>query len=125
MALDTAHATQHNERAHRGTGAEWPETPHTQHNTPSGHTGEQEPSSPGHRTRNTTHQAVTPVNRNQVAKHIAKAKQRTSGHTSERDSGDPRHRTRNTTNQAGTPVNRSQVAHDTAHAQQRTELAHR
>ena len=42
-------------------------TNNTQHITPSEHTGEQEPSGPGHRTRNTTHTAGTPVNRSQVA----------------------------------------------------------
>ena len=49
-AEDTVHATQHTERAQRRTGAGRPRTPHTQHNTTSGHTGEQEPGGPGHRT---------------------------------------------------------------------------
>ena len=53
------------------------DTAHTQHNMPSGHTGEQEPSGPGHRTSKTTHQAGTPVNRSQVAQDIAQAKQGT------------------------------------------------
>ena len=48
-----------------------PRTPHTQHNTSSGHTGEQEPSGPGHRTSKATHQAGTPVNRSQVAQDAA------------------------------------------------------
>ena len=48
-----------------------------QHNTQSGHTGEQEPSDPGHRTRNTTHRAGTLVNRSQVAQDTAHAKQGT------------------------------------------------
>ena len=47
------------------------------HNTQSGHTGEQEPSGPGHRTRNTTNHAGAPVSRSQVAQHTADAKQRT------------------------------------------------
>ena len=63
VARDTAHAKQHTERAHQRTGAKWRRTQHTQHNTPSRHTGEQEPSGPGHRTRNTTHRASTLVNR--------------------------------------------------------------
>ena len=45
MAQDTAQAKQHTEQAHRLTGGKWPRTPHTQHNKPRGHTGEQEPSS--------------------------------------------------------------------------------
>ena len=44
-------------------------------NAPSGHTGEQEPSGPGHCTRNTTNHAGTPVNRSQVAQDTAEAKQ--------------------------------------------------
>ena len=64
-------------------------------NTPSGHTGKQEPSGPGHRTRKATHQAG------------------------------PGHGTRHTAHTAGTPVNRSQVAQDTAHATQHAERAHR
>ena len=71
MARDTAHATQHTEQAHRTTGAKWPKTPHTQHNTPSEHTGEQEPSGPGHRRRNTTNRAGTLVNRSQAAQDTA------------------------------------------------------
>ena len=46
-------------------------------NTPGGHTGEQEPRGPGPDTRNTTHRAGTPVNRSQVARDTAQAKQRT------------------------------------------------
>ena len=52
------------------------DTAHTG-NTPSGHTGEQEPSGPGHRTHNTTNQAGTPVNRGQLAQDTAQAKQHT------------------------------------------------
>ena len=46
-------------------------------NAPSGHTGEQEPSGPGHRKRITTHQAGTPVNRSRVIGTRHKQKQRT------------------------------------------------
>ena len=46
-------------------------TSHTQHNAPSEHIGEWEPRGPGHRTRTTTHGAVTPVNRSQVAQDTA------------------------------------------------------
>ena len=42
-----------------------------------GHTGEQEPSGPGHRTRNTTHQAGTPVNGSQLVQDTAHATQHT------------------------------------------------
>ena len=55
VAKDTAPAKQPTEQAHRGTGVRWPRTPQTQHNTPSGHTGEREPSGPGHHTRESTH----------------------------------------------------------------------
>ena len=71
MAQDTLHARQRTERAHWCTGAKWPRTPHTQHNTPSGHSGEQEPSRPGHRKRNATHRTGTPVNRSQLAQDTA------------------------------------------------------
>ena len=76
-AQDIVHATQPMKQAHRRTGAKWPRTPHTQHNTSSEHTGEQEPGGPGHPTRKTTHRAGTPVNRSQVARDTAQAKQRT------------------------------------------------
>ena len=76
-AQDTVHATQPTKRAHRRTGAKWPRTPHTQHNTPSEHTSEQKPGGPGHPTHKTTHRAGTPVNRSQVARDTAQAKQRT------------------------------------------------
>ena len=102
-AKDTARAAQHIERAHRGTGAKGPRTPHTQHSTPSRQTGEQEPAGPGHRTRNTTNRVGAPVTRSQVAQDTA----------------------RNTTHRAGTRVNRSQGAQDTAHPTQHTEQAHR
>ena len=52
--------------------------PAQQHNTPSGHTGEEEPGGPGHRTRKTTHQAGAPVNRSQEAQDTAHAKQHTA-----------------------------------------------
>ena len=51
------------------------DTAHLQHNAASEHTGEQEPSGPGHRTRNTTHQAGTLVNKSQVAKDTADKRQ--------------------------------------------------
>ena len=76
MAQHTAHVTQHIERAHQCTGANWPRTPHTQHNAPGEHTIEQEPSGPGYGTRNTTHRASTPVNRSQVAQDTAHVTQR-------------------------------------------------
>ena len=47
------------------------DAPHTQHSTPSVLTGEQEPSGPGHRTRNTAHPARAPVTRSQVAQDTA------------------------------------------------------
>ena len=68
----------------------------------SGHTGEQEPSGPGHPTSKANDGAGAPVNRGQVAQDTA----------------------RNTTHRVGTPVNRSQVAQHTAR-QHRTERAHR
>ena len=43
----------------------------TKSNTPSGRTGEQEPSGPGHRTHHTTHPAGAPVNGSQVAQDTA------------------------------------------------------
>ena len=79
VAQDTAHAGQRTKQAHRCTGAKSLRTPHTQHNAPSEHTGEQEPCGPGHRTRNTRHWAGTPVNRSQVAQDTAHARQRTEG----------------------------------------------
>ena len=51
--------------------------PAQQHNTPSRHTGEQEPGGPGHRTRKTSHRAGAPVNRSQEAQDTAHAKQHT------------------------------------------------
>ena len=52
-----------------------------QHNATSEHTGEQEPSRPGHRARNTTHQASQLMNRSQVAQDTAHATERTErGH---------------------------------------------
>ena len=44
VAQDTAHGTPNAERTQRCTGANWPRTPHTQHNTRSVHTGEKEAS---------------------------------------------------------------------------------
>ena len=40
MAQDTANATQHAELEHRGTGAKWLRTPHTQYNALSKQGGE-------------------------------------------------------------------------------------
>ena len=77
MAQDTAHARQRTERAHRCTRANWPRTPHTQHNTPSVHTAGQEPSGPGHCTCKTTHRAGTTLNRSQVAQDTAHTAQHT------------------------------------------------
>ena len=124
MAKDTAHGTQQSERAHRLTRAKWPRMPSAQHNNPSGHTGEQEPSGQGHpnaqhntpsghtgegepsnqgsSAHNTTHQAGTAVHRSQVANDTA-----------------------HTAHLAGTQVTRSRVTRDTAHTTQQTERAHR
>ena len=77
MAQDTADATQQTTRAHRSAGAKWPRTPHTQSNAPSGHTGEQEASGPGHGTDSTTHRAGKPMNSSGVAQDTAPAEQRT------------------------------------------------
>ena len=103
VAKDTAHATLHRKQAHRCTGAKWPRTPQTQPNTPRKHTGEQEPSGPGHRTP----KYITP-----------------SVHSDEQRPSSPGHSTHNTRHRACTPVNKSQVAKDTAHATQHTERAH-
>ena len=70
------------------------DTAHTQRNTQSKHTGEREPSGPRHHTRNTTHQAGTPVNRSQVAKDTAHTQRNApSGHTGEQEPSGPGHRT--------------------------------
>ena len=50
MVQDTAQARQRTEQAHCCTRAKSPRTPHEQSYTPNGHTGEQEPSGPRHRT---------------------------------------------------------------------------
>ena len=102
LVKDTAQATQHTERAHRSTGAKWPRKPHTQSNTPSGHTGERKPRGQGHCTDSTP-----------------------SGHTCEGEPSGQGHRTYNTTHGAGTPVIGTQVAKETAHASQHTKRAHR
>ena len=75
--------------------------------TPSGHTGEQEQSGPGHRTGDTTTRQNT-----------------TSGHTGEQEPSGPGHSTHNTTHRASTPVKRSEETKDTTHATQRTEQTH-
>ena len=77
MARHTAQAKQHTEAGgpvNRSQVAK--DNAHTD-NTPSGHTGEQEPSGPGHRTSKATHRARTPLKRSQVAQDTAHAKQRT------------------------------------------------
>ena len=79
MTQVTAQATQHTERAHGCTGANGPRTLQTEHNAPRKHTGEQEPSGPGHRTDNTTQQPSTPLDRSQVAQVTAHTTQRTQG----------------------------------------------
>ena len=73
----------------------------TAHSTPSVPTCEAEPSGQGHRTRNTTNEAGTPVNRSQPAKDTAQ-----------------------TAYWACTLMNMSQVAKDTAHPAPHTERAH-
>ena len=147
MAQDTAHATPHTGQAHRRTGVRWRMAPHTQHNTPGEHTGEQAPSGPGHHARNEKPTANTAANSRQVGQHTAHATQHSerthrstgakwprtprmqqnalSEHTGEQEPSAPGHRTRNTTLRARTFVNRSQVAQDTAQATQHTERAHR
>ena len=74
---DTVHTTRQTERAHRLTGARWPRILHTQHNTLTGHTGEQEPRGPGHRKHNTTHRAHAPVSKSKEAEDTAHATQYT------------------------------------------------
>ena len=51
------------------------DTAHMPSNAPSEHTAEQQPSGPGHCTRNTTHQAGIPLNKSQVAKDTAQTTQ--------------------------------------------------
>ena len=77
VGQDTAQTTQSTEPTQRGTRAKWSGTLRAQHNAPSGHTGEQEPSGPGHRTHNTKHRANRPMNKSQVAHDIAQATQNT------------------------------------------------
>ena len=77
MTKNTAHTRQHTGHAHGRRGVKCPRTPQTHHNTASLHTGDQEPSGPGHRTCNTTHGACIPVNRSQVAEDTAQATQHT------------------------------------------------
>ena len=75
VAQDTAHKAPQTERAHWGTGAKWPRTPHTLQNAPSEHISEQETSGPEHGTGNETPQADAPVTRSQVAEYTAHAAQ--------------------------------------------------
>ena len=77
-----------------------------QHSIPNAHTGEQEPSGPGHRTHNTQHNIP-------------------SEHTGEHEPSGRRHRAPNATCGAGTAVKTSGVAHDTAHVTQHAERRHR
>ena len=100
------------------------DTAHTG-NAPSGHTGEQEPSGPGHRTSNSTHQAGTPVNKSQVAQGSAHATQHAEGAHCWTGAKWPRTPHTRATHRGGTPVNRSQGAQDTAQAKQHTERAYR
>ena len=53
------------------------DTAYTTQHTPRGHTAEQEPSGPGHRTHRTTHRTSTPVNRSYVAQDTAHTAQHT------------------------------------------------
>ena len=78
VARDTARTTQHTPRAHGRTGAKWPRTPQPQSNAPSGHTGEQESSGPGHHTSKARDGTGTSVNRSQVAGDTAHATQQTT-----------------------------------------------
>ena len=96
-----------------------------QHNTPREHTDEQEPSGPGHRTRDRTHRAGTLVSRIQVAQDTAQQHSTPSVRTGEQEPTGPGHRTCDTSHRRRTPVNRSQVAQDTAHVTERTEGTHR
>ena len=76
MAKNTTHTAQRTELARCRRGAKWCRTRHTQQNAPSEHTGQQEPSGPGHRTRNTAHGVGTPVYMGEVAKKTGQATQR-------------------------------------------------
>ena len=93
-----------------------------QRNTPSRNTAEQEPSGQGHRTRNITHQAGTPVNRSQEAKDTTRTAQTACRPV---NGGQVAKDTAHTAHRPATPVDGSQVAKDTAHATQHTERAHR
>ena len=125
VGQNTAQATQHNEHAHRLTGAKWPRTPNTQHGTPSVHAGERDPRRPGHHTQNTTQRARTPVIRCQVAQDTthttrdAEHANRCTGakqprtlhpqhntprvHTGEQKPGGPGHRTHGAAHKASKP----------------------
>ena len=73
MAKHSAHATQHGQ-----TGEQDPTSHgHRTHSTTSARSDEQEPSGQGHRTYNTTHVACTLVTRSQVAKDTAHSTQYT------------------------------------------------
>ena len=81
------------------------DTPHTQHSTPSAHSGKQEPSGPRIRKHKTQHNTQ-------------------SEHTGEQEPSGRGHRARNTPCRAYTLVNRTQVAQDTAHTTQHAERTH-
>ena len=125
VAQDTAHASLQSEQVHGRTGARWRRAPHTQHNTPGEHTGEQAPSGPGHRSGNETLRASTPVNRNEVAQTPHTQHHTASAQTGEQEPSGPRHRAPNTTHRARTALTRSQVVQDTRHANRHSEQAHR
>ena len=105
--------------------AETPRTRNPQRNTPSEHTGEQEPSGPGRRTPNAAHQASTPVNRSQGAQDTVRTTQHNtpSEHTGEQEPSGPGHRTGNTAYQASTPVKMRQGPR-TPHTQHKTPSGH-
>ena len=101
------------------------DTAQPQQNAPSEQTGEQEPSGPGHRIRNTTHRAGTPVNRSQVAQDTAHATEYAKRAHRRTGAKWPRtSHTRNATDRASTPVNSSQVAQDIAHTQNKALSEH-
>ena len=147
VAKNTTHTGQHIKHTHRWRGASRLRTLHTQRNTRSGHTSEQEPSGPGQRPHSTTCQTCTPVNRSQVAQDTTHTAQHTgwahrgtrakwprtphtqhntpSVHTVEQDPSGLGHHTHSTTYRACTPVKRSEWAKDTAHAMQQAKRIHR
>ena len=77
MAQDTAHKTKHDRAGTPVNRSQVAQDTALAGNTPSGHTGEQEPSGSEDRTSNTTHKAGTPAKKSQVAQDTAQAKRRT------------------------------------------------